>query len=275
MSELNPRNRLTNRENNVGGLPYPAVSSPTFHPSQRRLKSPTSRWKFLLHYIKNGTGYATKQPEWSSSILDVRDHEKSTGSDPQPEHDTDDLGWISGQNGEDVLSLILVERDHSNASQTSPGLNTSQDNLNAAQDASHTNNIKISNDHTHRLKGYEPSIHEFQLGALTPFVWVRYRVLPWIRRAFLRYCYPEFNDPHVERIYSDRVYDSQKVSDATCAYGNHNVPPVSSLCLLNMARYQLGDRSYPAPKAQPNFRRHLRLLRCPSPHRSTANNDLL
>jgi hypothetical protein len=150
-------------------------------------------------------------------MLDVSDHEKSTASDPDAELDTDDLGWISGQNGEDVLSLILVERELSNASQASPGPTTSQENLNVAQDTSNTNKIKISNDHTYRLKGYERSIHEAQAGALSPFVWVRYRAVPWIRRAFLRYCYPEFNDAHVERIYSDRVYDSQKVSDATYA----------------------------------------------------------
>lgn len=203
-----------------GVLPRPAVSSPASHNASHRLiRIPINRWKSVWTGIKNGTGYATKQPEWSSSMLDVSDHEKSTtAEDGDADTDMDELAWISGQNGENNLSLILVERDSSNASQASPmGPTSSQDNLHSTQDMTKSNKLKIANDHTYRLKGYDqPSVQTYRRGPLlTPFFWLRYRLFPWFRRAFLRYSYPEFNDPKVERTYSDRVYDSQKVISIT------------------------------------------------------------
>jgi hypothetical protein len=141
-------------------------------------------------------------------MLNISDDETSALDDADAILDNDDLTWLSGQNGEDNLALILVERDHSAASQASPNPTASQEIL-ANPTALHKPDI--FNDHTYRLKGYEPSFQETNFSAFTPFSWIWYRAIPWLRKGFLRYCYPQFSEPQVERAYADRVYDSQKV----------------------------------------------------------------
>lgn len=142
-------------------------------------------------------------------MLDVSDHERSIGDEPDAPLEVDEVGWISGQNGEDDLSLILVERD------TSHGLSASKENIHTVHDPVHPSKEKVANDDIYRLKGYEASIDAADVGPPTPLIWLRYRLFPWLRRAFMRYCYPEFNDPQVETTYADRTYDSQKVRAET------------------------------------------------------------
>src|ERR1700744_5483602 len=92
MNTFDPKSRV---------LPRPADSSPASNNASHRLiRIPINRWKSVWTGIKNGTGYATKQPEWSSSMLDVSDHGTSTGDDPDGALEAEELEWISGQNGE-------------------------------------------------------------------------------------------------------------------------------------------------------------------------------
>ncbi|PVG00732.1 hypothetical protein CPB86DRAFT_782280 [Serendipita vermifera] len=198
-------------------LPVPAVSPPLSHRERARstwILFHRAWWTTLKRAIKNGTGYASKPPEWSNSMLNVSDDETSASDDADAILDNDDLTWLSGQNGEENLALILVERDHSAASQASPHPTASQE---ALANPTVAHKPDIFNDHTYRLKGYEPSFQETNFSALTPFSWIWYRAIPWLRKGFLRNCYPQFSEPHVERAYADRVYESQKFLAFVCS----------------------------------------------------------
>jgi hypothetical protein len=148
----------------------------------------------------------------------------------------DDLNWISGQDGGDNLALVLVERSHSATSHASPNPTSSQDNI-----PNYHPSPSYHNGNGYRLKGYENSLHETHMSVTTPFTWLWYRTIPWLRRAFLRYCYPEFNDPRVENMYAERLYESQKVgSFFTMSRCPHlRFPTVSGLCLFGLARHKL------------------------------------
>ena len=176
-------------------------------------------WKRVLEALKRGTGYASKQPEWSNSLLDVSDDGGRTtttvdgGQKDDSGLEQDDLTWLSGKDNEETLALVLVERDSSANSQTSPYPTASQDNVTTLPPPNNPQQVHaVPDDRTYRLKEYEPSLRE---GALTPWFWLRYRAFPLIQRAFMRFFYPQFGDPKVEATYSERVYDSQKVCRLT------------------------------------------------------------
>ncbi|KAG8815334.1 hypothetical protein FRC17_000741, partial [Serendipita sp. 399] len=208
---------------NDGGnndLPPPAVSPTPSHHSQHRrgaLILFQSRWKSFKDAIKKGTGYSTKPMEWSSSLLNLSDHENSADDDPDAILDDEDLTWLSGQNGEDPLALILVDREPSTASQTSPNFTSSQENVTRQYGLNSANKTDVPNDQTYRLKTYELSVQDSQHGAINPITWIRYRAFPWLKRAVLRYLYPVFSDPVVEDRYSERVYNSQKFLAFVCS----------------------------------------------------------
>ncbi|KAG8822228.1 hypothetical protein FRC17_009615, partial [Serendipita sp. 399] len=195
-------------------LPPPAVSPTPSHHSQHRrgaLILFQSRWKSFKDAVKKGTGYSTKPMEWSSSLLNLSDHENSADDDPDAILDDEELTWLSGQNGEDPLALILVDREPSTASQASPHFTSSHENVPGQFGLNPANKPDVPNDQTYRLKTYEPSVQDSQHGAISPITWIRYRAFPWLKRAVLRYLYPVFSDPVVEARYSERVYNSQKV----------------------------------------------------------------
>ncbi|KAG8801718.1 hypothetical protein FRC16_011292 [Serendipita sp. 398] len=209
-------------QNDAGNdeLPPPALSPTSSHHSHQRrapLILSQSRWTSFKNAIKKGTGYATKPMEWSSSLLNLSDHENSTNEDLDGVLLDEDLTWLSGQNGEDSLALLLVERDHSTASQASPHLTASQENLTKQPGSNSANKTEVAQDHTYRLKAYEPSVPDVQFSAKTPIAWIRYRAFPWLKKAVLRYLYPEFSDITVEARYSERVYNSQKFLAFVCS----------------------------------------------------------
>jgi hypothetical protein len=193
------------------GLPHPAVSPPP-SPQQHRLAVSfrKTRWKAFKDAIRIGTGYASKPPEWSGSTLDFGNNQDNTGDEEDGVLEDGDPSWISGQDGGDNLALVLVERSHSATSQASPNPTSSQENIpNYHTAPAYHKGSDMADDY--RLKGYESSFHETRMSVATPFTWLWYHTIPWLRRAFLRYCYPEFNDPQVEKIYAERLYESQKV----------------------------------------------------------------
>ncbi|KIM34323.1 hypothetical protein M408DRAFT_5593 [Serendipita vermifera MAFF 305830] len=191
------------------GLPQPAVSS-------RSVGFQKSRWKAFKTAISIGTGYASKPPEWSGSTLDFSDssgNNDALGDEEDAVLDSDDLAWISGKDGGDNLALILVERSHSATSQASPNHTSSHEKLpNYHVEPGPKTNVSDIAD-LYRLKGYEESLD----GTHSRITWLWYRTVPWLRRSFRRYCYPEFNDPQVEAVYADRLYESQKFLAFVCS----------------------------------------------------------
>lgn len=203
------------------GLPQPVVSSSPRSPPEytRSVCFKKSKWKTFKDAIRVGTGYGSKPPEWSGSMLDFSEPNNNAQDDEEDAVlDSDDLAWISGKDGGDNLALILVERSHSATSQGSPNHTSSQENFPNyhVEPGPKTDASDIANHY--RLKGYENSLHGTRSSITTPFTWLWYRTVPWLRRAFRRYCYPEFYDPQVEAIYADRVYDSQKVRVSSAQY---------------------------------------------------------